>query len=43
VRLYCVIETLKSDNASAIEAAKSLFSNSEIEGQLAFIKANSIP
>ena len=35
-----VIERLNSDDASAIEAAKTLFSNSEIEGQVIFIKAN---
>ena len=35
-----VIETLNPDDATAIDMAKTLFSNSEIEGQLAFIKAN---
>mgnify|MGYP000226914407 CR=1 FL=1 len=35
-----VVKTLNSDNASGIEVAKTLFSNSEIEGQLVFIKVN---
>ena len=35
-----VIEILNPDDAAAIASAKSLYSDSGIEGQLAFIKAN---
>ena len=35
-----VIKILNSDDAAAIASAKLLYSDSEIEGQLAFIKAN---
>ena len=35
-----VIEILNPDDAAAIASAKKLYSDSEIEGQLAFIKSN---
>jgi len=35
-----VIEILNPDDAAAIASAKLLYSNSKIEGQFAFIKAN---
>ena len=35
-----VIEILNPDDAAAIASAKLLYSDCEIEGQLAFIKAN---